>query len=159
MPAQWWKLPVLCVFSWNVGMCVYRFDCPASQSSRDSYFLWFTLNHTGYFPFLFDFWYWLDPFIIFDLFPGCILLVTFDWSQHELKKTCLNTNVDFFFFHVFCFVLNECNCCTSSIVYFHCLAISYVFQRFRSFCQCCLVVSHVWVSAQVTCLSEKLYLT
>lgn len=52
-----------------------------------------------FFPFV-VFYSWLDPVIIFDLFPGCILLVTFNWSHHfgvQKKQTCLNTNVDFFF--------------------------------------------------------------
>lgn len=55
---------------------------------------------------------------------------------------CLNTNVDFFFSHS-PFFLNECNCHTSSIVHFYCLAISCVCQICGPFCQCYLMIVHV----------------
>lgn len=101
-PAQWWKLPVLCVFSWNVGMCVYRYvDCPVSQSSRDSYFLWFDSHHTGYISFIF-LSFTIDLFPSLYLFLGCILLVISNRSRHPgLKKKVLNKCCFLCFFSMF----------------------------------------------------------
>lgn len=42
-------------------------------------------------------------------------------------------------------------------IFIHCLAIPYVCQLCRPFCQCYLMVFHVWMSVKVT--SQKLYLT
>lgn len=74
-------------------------------------------------------------------FFDVILPVILHW--YSLRP---NRNVDFvvsFFFHVLYFFLNECNCCTSSIVHFHCLAISYVCQICGPFCQRYLMIVHV----------------
>lgn len=143
MPAQWWKLPMLCVSSWNVGMCVSDVQHLKAVGTHFSFDLLSTIQDI--FPFVvFD--YWLDPVIIFDIFPGCILLVTFrlvtsfrSFFFSFLKKSCLNTIVHFFSLMSSLFVLNECNCYTSSIVYFHFLAISSVCWLFRPFCQCHIV--------------------
>lgn len=163
-PAQWWKLPVLCVFSWNVGMCVYRYvDCPVSQSSRDSYFLWFDSHHTGYISFIFFvFYYWLVPVIIFIswLYLACnFKQITSSWT---LKKKFWTNVVFCVFFPCFirvCFESVYMLYITYCIYSWHCLAIPYVCQVCRPFCQCYLIVSCVDVQdsslSQMFCLTEN----
>lgn len=117
-PAQWWKLPILCEFSWNAGMRV-QMSWLSSSSKRLGLIFPFGLISTipETFPLsFFVFYYWLVLFI-FDLFPGCILLVTFNWSHHSEKHTSEN-KCSFFshvFFHVLALVLNGCNCITHCI--------------------------------------------
>lgn len=155
-PAQWWKLPVLCVFSWNVGMCVYRYvDCPVSQSSRDSYFLWFDSHHTGYISFIF-LSFTIDLFPSLYLFLGCILLVISNRSRHPgLKKKSFEQMLFFvFFFHVlFSFGSNECKRWTSHIVYIHNIMLPFLMSvkcvdHFVSVTS----LSHVWMSRFHLCL-------
>lgn len=56
------------------------------------------------------------------------------------------------------FFVNECHCCTSSIVHFHCLAISYVCQICGPFCQRYLMIVHVrlYGLCQRSCVKFKI---
>lgn len=161
MPAQWWKLPMLCVFSWNVGMCVSDVQHLRAVGTHISFDLLSTIQDI--FPFVvFD--YWLDPVIIFDIFPGCILLVTFR----------LITSFRSFFF-LFKEVMSKHNCTFFSpscllflfwmnVTVIHQALYIFIFLPFLLSVDCSdhfvsVMVSHVWISIQVTCLSKKALFT
>lgn len=128
--------------------CVCHIGCPASQNSLDSHFLWFAFNHTGYFSFcrcwllawsLHNIWH-----ISWMYIASNFRLITSFWKVFFffLKETMSEHNCTFFSPScLLFFLLNKCNGYTSSIVYFHFLAIFLSVDCLDHFVS--VIVSHV----------------
>lgn len=128
--AQWWKPSSSCVLMKCWRVCTTTVSAPGSCWDI---FPFFCFHHSVSFPSLlrskshhskFDF--------------DVILPVILHWSQ---TPVWILFEVLFLTFSPF--FLNECNCCTSNIVHFHCLVISSVCQICGPFCERYLMTAHV----------------
>lgn len=130
-PAQWLKTARAVYFHGMLAhVCTDYMTVSYSEQSRRTFDLISTILDVGFFLFVclfgftfsFVFYKWIVPFIIFDLFLGCILLVILQQTTSSWEKKYMFENkCRFSFSSISCssFVLNECNCCTSHVVCFH----------------------------------------
>lgn len=145
------------MFLWNVGMCVQTESALGGSWDSFSPFLFslISFTHSVSFSSLLCF----DHPLKFEFFLWCYLACNSSLIFTTSEQKCGFCRYFFFTtFHILFFFVNECNCRTSSIVHFHCLAISYVCQICGPFCQRYLMIVHVrlYGLCQRSCVKFKI---